>query len=93
MASSICRSTVGPGKLIFRLDTTQSQSVTNIDLRICLGQQFALTKAAYVTVRLLQRFDKLDGSSVPPVPIKWAVTLTGKPKDGVKLRLHAAPED
>ncbi|KAK5198854.1 hypothetical protein LTR99_007794 [Exophiala xenobiotica] len=59
--------------------------------RICLGQQFALTKAAYVTVRLLQRFDKLDGSSVPPGPIKWAVTLTGKPKDGVKLRLHAAP--
>jgi cytochrome P450 len=61
--------------------------------RICLGQQFALTKAAYVTVRLLQRFDKLDGSSVPPGPIKWAVTLTGKPKDGVRLRLHVAAED
>lgn len=27
--------------------------------RICLGQQFALTEAAYVTVRLLQRFSTL----------------------------------
>ncbi|OAP57574.1 hypothetical protein AYL99_08312 [Fonsecaea erecta] len=60
--------------------------------RICLGQQFALTKAAYVTVRLLQRFDQLDGSNLSPGPIKWAVTLTGKPKDGVRLRLHAAAE-
>ncbi|OAL37818.1 hypothetical protein AYO20_02995 [Fonsecaea nubica] len=60
--------------------------------RICLGQQFALTKAAYVTVRLLQRFDRLDGSSVPKGPVQWALTLTGKPKDGVRLRLHAAAE-
>lgn len=28
--------------------------------RICLGQQFALTEAGYVTVRLLQRFDGLE---------------------------------
>lgn len=28
--------------------------------RICLGQQFALTEAGYVVVRLLQKFDKVE---------------------------------
>lgn len=31
--------------------------------RICLGQQFALTEAGYVIVRLLQRFDKIENAS------------------------------
>lgn len=30
--------------------------------RICIGQQFALTEASYVTVRLLQRFDMIEGN-------------------------------
>ncbi|KAF2450153.1 cytochrome P450 52A12 [Karstenula rhodostoma CBS 690.94] len=60
--------------------------------RICLGQQFALTKAAYVVVRLLQRFDRLDGSPGASEPVKWSVGLTGRPKNGVKVRLHAAAE-
>lgn len=37
--------------------------------RICLGQQYALTEAGYVIVRLLQRFDRMrleDGFSAPP---------------------------
>ncbi|KIW01583.1 uncharacterized protein PV09_07056 [Verruconis gallopava] len=60
--------------------------------RICLGQQFALTEAGYVTVRMLQKFDKLDGSAHGDEPIPWFLTLTGRPMDGVKLRLHAAAE-
>jgi len=31
--------------------------------RICLGQQFALTEAGYVIVRLLQKFDKIENLS------------------------------
>jgi cytochrome P450 len=61
--------------------------------RICLGQQFALTEAGYVTVRLLQRFDKLDGSAMTELPVDWFLTLTGRPKYGVKLRFHAAAEE
>jgi len=61
--------------------------------RICLGQQFALTEAGYVTVRMLQRFDKLDGSAMADLPNDWFLTLTGRPKYGVKMRLHEAAED
>jgi cytochrome P450 len=61
--------------------------------RICLGQQFALTEAGYVTVRMLQRFDKIDGSAMAGLPHDWFLTLTGRPKHGVKLRLHAAAEE
>ena len=64
--------------------------VANNHHRICLGQQFALTEAAYVTVRLLQQFDKLDGSAHTGDVNKWLVTLTGRPQNGVKLRLHKA---
>jgi len=32
--------------------------------RLCIGQQFALTEAAYVVVRLLQRFDVMTGLDV-----------------------------
>ncbi|KAF2019217.1 cytochrome P450 52A12, partial [Aaosphaeria arxii CBS 175.79] len=58
--------------------------------RICLGQQNALTKTSYAVVRLLQRFDKLDRPSAKLEPIKWSVSLTGRPKDGVRVRLHTA---
>lgn len=56
--------------------------------RICIGQQFALTEAGYVTVRLLQRFDELDGQYLPP--LRNGLTLTTCPADGVNIRLHAA---
>lgn len=57
--------------------------------RICLGQQFALTEAGYVIVRLLQRFDELglgeeEGSLEPPV---HRVRLTDAPADYV-IYLH-----
>ncbi|KAF2095752.1 cytochrome P450 [Rhizodiscina lignyota] len=60
--------------------------------RICLGQQFALTEAGYVTVRLLQRFDMIDGSAVAGREILWYLNLTGRPFAGVPLRLHEADD-
>jgi len=60
--------------------------------RICLGQQFALTEAAYVTVRLLQKFDKIDGSEMSGLPCDWNLTLTGRPRYGVNVRLHVAAQ-
>ncbi|KAF2786950.1 cytochrome P450 52A12 [Melanomma pulvis-pyrius CBS 109.77] len=68
--------------------------------RICIGQQFALTEAGYGIVRLLQRFDRLEGrnNSWEGVEkggygfVRQAVTLTSSPADGVKLRLREARE-
>ncbi|MCJ1288257.1 hypothetical protein MMC26_007612 [Xylographa opegraphella] len=57
--------------------------------RICLGQQFALTEASYVTVRLLQRFDILQNRDPEPVT-KHNLTLTSCSGTGVKVRLHEA---
>jgi hypothetical protein len=44
-------------------------------------------------VRLLQRFDKLDGSAMAGLPNDWYLTLTGRPKYGVKVRLHMAADE
>lgn len=44
-----------------------------------------------MVVRLLQRFDKLEAASLEPV--KWSVSLTGRPKNGVKVRLHVAADE
>lgn len=66
--------------------------------RICIGQQFALTEAGYVMVRLLQRFEKIEplgnvweskergGEGV----IKHALTLTMCPYGGVNVRMKEA---
>jgi cytochrome P450 len=54
--------------------------------RICLGQQFALTEASYVLVRIVQTFS--DVSSTPDVvgsPIKQYATLTTSVADGVPV--------
>lgn len=57
--------------------------------RICIGQQFALTEAGYVMVRLLQRFDKLEGvGKTAEGEIAMAVSLTNAPGDNVTVRLH-----
>lgn len=34
--------------------------------RICIGQQFALTEAGYTIVRLLQRYDAIEGLEIDP---------------------------
>ncbi|KAK7508997.1 cytochrome P450 52A12 [Phyllosticta citriasiana] len=58
--------------------------------RICLGQQFSLTESSYVVVRLLQRFDALEGVGVDSRPVRHGLTLTDAPADGVRVRLRAA---
>ncbi|KAK2012508.1 cytochrome P450 [Colletotrichum eremochloae] len=57
--------------------------------RTCLGQQFALTEAAYLIVRLLQRFDGMEWLGPEGKPRK-DLHLTMAPKDGVKVRLRYA---
>lgn len=65
----------------------------NAGPRICIGQQFALTEIAYVTVRLLQKFDAIDGSALPKgrLPCDWK--LVDKVAGGVNVRLHSADND
>ncbi|KAJ4361246.1 hypothetical protein N0V95_002064 [Ascochyta clinopodiicola] len=68
--------------------------------RICIGQQFALTEAGYVIMRLCQRFEKIEGvenawdsgkaGSTEETRV-W-LTLTGCPADGVKVRMKMAGE-
>ncbi|KAF2707357.1 cytochrome P450 52A12 [Pleomassaria siparia CBS 279.74] len=68
--------------------------------RICIGQQFALTEAGYVVVRLCQKFDKLEdvGNSWESVEkggygfIRQDASLTNCPADGVKVRLREAKD-
>lgn len=68
--------------------------------RICIGQQFALTEAGYVLVRLLQRFEAVEGvgnswESVEKGGFGYdrlGLTLTMCPADGVKIRLKEARE-
>lgn len=54
--------------------------------RICLGQQFALTEALYVLVRLAQMFPTLegDGSAYPP---RKEANATLRYMDGVNVRM------
>ncbi|KAF7198095.1 Cytochrome P450 52A12 [Pseudocercospora fuligena] len=61
--------------------------------RICIGQQFALTEASYVVVRLLQKFDRIEAA---PGELEGPVTtdlgLTSCPKRPVTLRLRVAKD-
>lgn len=56
--------------------------------RICLGQQFALTEASYVTVRLLQRFEQILNKD-PETAIRHNLTLTTCSANGVKVSLRS----
>ncbi|KAK9413716.1 putative Cytochrome P450 [Seiridium unicorne] len=57
--------------------------------RVCIGQQFALTEASYVIVRLVQRFDKME-SLYPDEVIGHDLKLNNFISQGVRLRMHAA---
>ncbi|KAK6454094.1 cytochrome P450 52A13 (DH-ALK2) [Scheffersomyces xylosifermentans] len=54
--------------------------------RICLGQQFALTEASYVIVRLLQLFPNLESSDAGTYPPKYCVHLTMSLHDGASVK-------
>lgn len=55
--------------------------------RICLGQQFALTEASYVVVRLIQMFPNLASRDDRPYPPRKNVQLTMCHQDGVFISL------
>ncbi|KUJ19721.1 n-alkane-inducible cytochrome P450 [Mollisia scopiformis] len=56
--------------------------------RICLGQQFALTEASYLTVRLLQKFSRIEARDSRP----WTelYTLVAYSKHGTLVSLTPA---
>lgn len=53
--------------------------------RVCLGQQYALAEAGYVTVRIAQRFCKLESRD----PEQWqeSLSLTLRSRNGTKVGL------
>ncbi|KAK5651693.1 hypothetical protein OQA88_11759 [Cercophora sp. LCS_1] len=55
----------------------------NAGPRICLGQQFALTEASYVTVRVLQTFDKLFAHDDRPWVEQYSLVMCSK--NGVQI--------
>jgi len=59
--------------------------------RVCIGRQFALTEAAYVVVRLLQRFDGIWARPEELVgKVRCGYTITNAPGRPVALRLREA---
>lgn len=52
-------------------------------------EQFALTEASYVTVRLIQRFDRMENLD-PELAPKHNLTLTSCSAAGVQVKLHEA---
>jgi cytochrome P450 len=59
--------------------------------RICLGQQFAINQASFVVIRILQRFEDIEGVGVPePGDEKHHLTVTDACASGVHLKLRLA---
>ncbi|KAK7978423.1 cytochrome P450 [Apiospora saccharicola] len=54
--------------------------------RICVGQQYALTEAAYVTIRLVQEFERIE--SRDPGPWVESIGLTVCPRNGTKVGMY-----
>lgn len=57
--------------------------------RTCIGQQFALMRASYVVVRLLQRFSRIEDVHSDK-EIRYGVSLTSCPADPMTVRLQQA---
>ncbi|KAK6457023.1 cytochrome P450 52A6 [Scheffersomyces xylosifermentans] len=55
--------------------------------RICLGQQFAITEASYIIVRLLQMFPNLVSKDQGIYPPRKAVQLTMCHQEGVHVQM------
>jgi cytochrome P450 len=58
--------------------------------RICLGQQYALTEAGYVTSRLCQEFKKIESRDPLGGVWKEAITLTLCSHNGTQVSLTPA---
>jgi len=54
-----------------------------------VAEQYALNEAAFVVVKMLQRFDGIEALDMV-TPLKKGISLTLAPGDGVKVRLHRA---
>ncbi|KAK8078301.1 cytochrome P450 52A12 [Apiospora saccharicola] len=54
--------------------------------RIFVGQQYALTEAAYVTIRLVQEFERIE--SRDPGPWVESIGLTVCPRNGTKVGMY-----
>lgn len=54
--------------------------------RVCLGQQYALTEAQYVTVRLMQNFRRIECRD--PEPYMEKLTATCCSFNGTKIALY-----
>lgn len=54
--------------------------------RICLGQQYALTEAYYVVIRLLQEFRSIESRDNEPWKEKLSATLCSL--NGTKVALY-----
>ncbi|KIW05460.1 uncharacterized protein PV09_03349 [Verruconis gallopava] len=57
--------------------------------RICVGQNFALTEMAYVCVRILQRYERLEGRDDYSKQFH-KVEIVGTPGRGVKVAMYEA---
>lgn len=55
--------------------------------RVCLGQQYALTEALYVTVRLLQLFSNISSNNSKAYPPPKRITATLQFSEGVIISL------
>lgn len=59
--------------------------------RVCLGQQFALTEAGLVLVKMLMEFDAIEAMDRREMAkMRKGLGLTMAPMDGAKVRLHRA---
>ncbi|KAF2673138.1 putative cytochrome P450 [Microthyrium microscopicum] len=57
--------------------------------QICIGQQYSITQAAFVIVRMLMRYDKIERpEGVNNLKLGWQTVLA--PGDGTTIRLHRA---
>lgn len=53
--------------------------------RICLGQQYALTEAAYVIVRLIQEFDEIEWRDEKGLPVLFKTHITMSLGEGLRV--------
>ena len=78
----------GPRKCIGRKLLYSPSTIVALRLTLFL-EQFALTETAYVIVRFLQRFDKIENMEDPGPPF-FHYIFSNRSGTGVQVRLHEA---